>query len=504
MSGTTARESYRSGKRMRPVDSHSSRMTPPVLFRLPSIAMPSQDAEAHASNLNTAAVAMPMAAAVAMPASPSAVPAPTPAPAATAPSAPSAPAQSAAATLTAEKAAGQRMLNMLIIALLLAALAIVVWVSLNRGTPAPAMAEKNVGNDVALETLGNLKVPEVTPSSPNVAAKLDANTSTDELQPSQNVAIIDLPAGTTSALEQPKNTKAEPESLLSLDASGVDAAIAARPSPTANVESSPTAQIQLKTPVPFGASSGTALVDAQKPATGLSLAPSTAGSSNSARVETVSTPTQPTKVFPATIDPARPSTTNSSNSNTSSSGGSPSVWDGAQQPSVEGLQLSQKNGQPNSATATSSGAGLNISNPLSREIPVGGQSAEFSASELAQLSVASQGSGAEPQAPANVPDVVGGQEPGVTVGGGAKEPYTLKNERTDLIMMAKIAAARAQNNKGAVGGSTTPTQRINNYQDSQGMVTSGTVAQNQKPVSKQSASHSAARCRSHQQIQLGR
>ncbi len=115
MSGTSARESYRSGKRTRPSDSQANRMAPPVLFRLPSVAVPAPDSHPIASSMNAAAVSMPMpmSSPVAKTGGMSAnMTAEAVAATATAPptvsvtTQPSAPAQSAAATISADKASG--------------------------------------------------------------------------------------------------------------------------------------------------------------------------------------------------------------------------------------------------------------------------------------------------------------------------------------------------------------------------------------------------------------
>ncbi len=472
MSGTSARESYRSGKRTRPSNSQPSPTTPPVLFRLPSVHLPSPDSAVSASNMSAATMAMPMttAAAASTPVTASAPAVPT---------SPAATSSNAAVSAATEKSSGQRLLNMMIVVLLLAALAVIAWISLNRPTVGSSMATSQVGNNAALESLGDLKVPEVSTGTVADVAKPQPTSSDtglipDEIEPNPgDVSLIDLPKSPT-----PQSTdNQQPESLsLGLDLAGVDAS-ATNTSASTTASATPTAQIQLRTPVPLGSSNVTSLVDAQ--GTVNQFGDSSTGTSSSPRVETVSTPTQPTKIFPANTDPAgltpavttpnssgstasssatKPAT-NSNNTNTNS-GSSPTLWDGAQRSALEGLQLSNKAGTGPTQ--------VNISNPLSAEI-------SMSAPQGTNLTARSTVNNA-------VNDTVNSTaanqaSPGVTVGGGAKEPYTLpsgsastassnlQRTRADLdpTVLARVAASGAA--KSAVSGSTTaPSSKpINSY-----------------------------------------
>ena len=459
MSGTSARESYRSSKRTRPSDSQPSRMTPPVLFRLPSVPMPGHDSAAHASNVNSAAMAMPMAAAAALPVGA------TSASSAPMTTAPSAPAQSAAATISAEKASGQRLLNILIVVLLLAALAVITWISINR-SPAASMANNKVGNDAALDTLGDLKVPDVTNGTAvnaSSAKPKESGLKLDEIKPSSpsDLSMIDLPDAVSGPGQPKLEASSDAESLLTgLDTSGTDSALASSGAST-STSSTPTAQIQLRTPVPMGSSNITSLVDAQKPAADMGNA--SLGSSTTVRAETVSTPTQSNKVFPANTDPtlntsSTPSSTSSTGNNPS--GDSPSLWDGAKRTSPEGLQLS---GKP---TAGSPQSQLTISSPLSAELNM---------------------TAARPSAASNVataPVADSSSMLGATVGGGVPGTYNLasaspadakkippevdnlQRARPDLnpVMLAQVATTLAAKSAVSNSASVPPNNKpINSY-----------------------------------------
>lgn len=466
MSGTSARESYRAGKRTRPSDSQPGRMSPPVLFRLPSVGMPAQESAAAASNMNSVAMAMP-AAAMAMPASTAS------APASVAVNAPSAPVQTGAATTAAEKAAGQRLLNMLIIVLLVAALAVIAWVSLNRPANPPTMADKHEGNSNALDTLGELKVPDVTSPAVTDASK-PSGVGIDEIKPAtpSDLALIDLPDAkqeSTNDLSDPSQTgqpqAGQPGSLLlGMDSSaGTIASLGSTSSASAT-----TAQIQLRAPVPMGNSTISSLVDTDRTsAQPNDLGKPTVGSTTTPRVETVSTPSQPSKVFPPNpnynnSDGSASATNSNSTSAGANSGSSPSLWDEAKRPSLEGLQLSNKS--PTSSPSTQ----VNISKPLSSEITMTG--------------AASQNKPAQPSATdtAQATTDTSATEPGVTVGGGEPAPYRLAKSRLDLdpVMLARIAASDAA--KSAVNGSkaaaASATQTpINSYA---GATTTSTAGQN--------------------------
>lgn len=477
MSGTSARESYRSGKRTRPSDSQANRVAPPVLFRLPSVAMPAPDSQVNASNMNSAAMTMPMSSAAVMPASmPSSQTtsaAPTHAPvtqSAAVASAPSTPAQSAAATISAEKASGQRLLNMLIIVLLLAALAVITWISMNRSTSTPSMADKEIGNNAALDTLGELKVPDVTTGALADAPKAqpEANEhglNLDELKPSNpgDLSLIDLPdSHKDTKVDVTEQSDADSKSLLvGLDTSGIDASQTAPA--TTKTSTTPTAQIQLRSPVPLGNSGSTSLVDAGRRTE--QLGNDSPSSTATPSFDTVSTPSQPVKIFPASTDPAQnsnasPSSSVNKNSQTDgNSGGSPKLWDGAQQTAPEGLQLGSKAPTSNSPTHVS------VSQPLSSEFAMpGAKDAGQNVAQNRAEPTATQATG-QPAGQALASQTA----PGVTVGGGASEPYSMQTDmqpttgpgspRTDLhnnradldsMMLFRVAASGAA--KSAVSG----------------------------------------------------
>ena len=478
MSSASARESYRAGKRSRPSDSQANHRAPPVLFRLPSIAIAGHDSTVGASNVNSAAVAnverqsaavsgaMPMAAA--LPISPSH----------SQTTSTSTHAQAAATARSTEKAAGQRLLNMLIVVLLLAALAVITWISLNPSSAPPSLAGKEVGNNEVLDSLGDLKVPDVqqgTLTSVPVTKpeSTDSGLSLDEIKPSQpsDLAMIDHPDGQGQA-----TAKANTESLMiGLEPSANDSSLAIK-SDDAKSSTNTTAQIQLRTPVPMGGNQVTSLVEAQKPSSSTLLSSSSPGSSTSPRVDTVSTPTQPAKVFPANTDATRSanstsSTTSSSTSATgnSKSGDSPALWDGAQKSSLEGLQLSQHTSGPSSNGGSTTQ--VNISKPLSMEIPVPGSSSSNTSTTPSN----SVDNSAQIASQSKTNEVT----PGVTVGGGEKQPYSLQGSRPDLdpVMLARVAAqglakSAVSSNSGTVApkinsyvGASTPTPNQNLYQN---------------------------------------
>lgn len=467
MSGTSARESYRSGKRTRPSDSQPSRMTPPVLFRLPSVAMPAQEPAADASNINSVAMAMP-AASAAVASSPALAPDAATTTGTPLSATPSAPAQTAAATRAADKASGQRLLNTIIVVLLIAALAVIAWVSLNRPTEAPAMANNKIGNDSALDTLGELKVPDVSSSSLTEISKpktetADSGLNLDEIKPASpsDLSLIDLPDGHKDDIGNSNKPQAgQPGSLMV----GIDTASTPDPAEAlVNPSSAPTAQIQLRTPVPMGSSNVTSLVDSQR--SGSQLGNATPGSSTTAPVQTVSTPSPTTKVFPA--NPAYGSGGANANTNTntngtggtsasstngsptnSGTGSSPSLYDEAKRPSLEGLQLG---GKPSAAGASTASTQVNISRPLAAEVAMPGVptpgSAQPSTADVAQQA-------AETPAP----------DGGVTVGAGETAPYRLAKSRFDLdpVTFARIKASGAD--KSAVSGASPTAQTpINSY-----------------------------------------
>ncbi len=232
---------------------------------------------------------------------------------------------------------------MMIIVLLLAALAIITWISMNRPATAPSMADQDVGNNAALDTLGELKVPDVTTgalaeapkvltdSNDDASKLLDANTAT-----TSDLSLISLPESKpesnvdtkTKAAETPKPDDSK-SLLVGLDTTGIDAT--QTESTPSGSSSTPTAQIQLRTPVPMANATATALVDAGRNTNQLDNAAS--DPANTPSFDTVSTPSQPVKIFPASTDPtqtgASPSSAvNKSNNTESKSGGSPDLWDG--------------------------------------------------------------------------------------------------------------------------------------------------------------------------------
>ncbi|MGN6136156.1 MAG: hypothetical protein ACTHOU_16840 [Aureliella sp.] len=331
MTGTSARETSRSARRMRPtLSGSSSQVNPPVLFRLPSISSPAPhsgrepqpavssaaptggsmvigaSASALPPQTFSPLVGQPLKQTLAQPlaqsaAQPAMQPLGRPADAANAASDVRTAAEEPAA---AAKRQRQQLINAVIIALLLAALAVLSLIAFRRQpvkaelvtAPEKSASESQAGDPLA--SLADLRVPPVQEKSASDAAPPSSGVNQAKpALPADSAKRNDL-----SAVSQPNEPS---DSLITgLETNRLMRADAAKPSP---------AQVQLGTPVPMLSSTdSTSLVDSatKRPEASTPELPLT-----TPRYETVSGPNS-TK---APTDKPRSGTT----------GSSPDLYDGA-------------------------------------------------------------------------------------------------------------------------------------------------------------------------------
>ena len=396
MTGTT-RESVRPAMRKRPSDSvpmsgspsttlskasAATNAPPPVLFRLPSIALPGMGLAGVDAMVTDHGL-------TAVPARTAAIPQSVPAPIVEAPSPAVAAAAHIASVENAEKRrAGQRLLNTLIVILLLAALVVISLLAFRKHEPTPEVANDKGTNQDPLASLSDLKLPDMT-------------------------AAVQTPAASNA----PATTKVDenPESLLQ--------GLTGQPiaSESASKEASPgqsPALVQLGTPVPVRESTNASLTES--PSRSLPL--------TTPRYETVSAPTNtknPGGDF--TVPTAKKNDTTSTPNN----GGSPSMWDGA-----------KRNAEPDRELSSGLTLSLPVASEISKAETAAGQSPTAPAGDKLELMgqsltlgpSTSQGGAAA--APAMDPvqakpgPSVESQPLGVTVGGGLTEPGNLNTAST--------------------------------------------------------------------------
>lgn len=391
MTGTSARDTFRPVKRMRPSASGTmTPMAPPVLFRLPSIATPTS--EPNGAALVGTADGMSLKATAAMPPVQAAINAATAMPTAT-----------ASLALIEKKAAGQRLLNIAIMVLLLMAVVVITWLTVRPPKPTPEVAsDSKAKSGDSLGSLSGLQLPQIA-AGPTTAAIPTASTKTNASAVASNSAEGSYPTSTSKDQSQ-RNADNDAAGSLMLGFDSGEHAIATSPS-------TPIAHVQLGKPAPVLHVNSTALADSQRNL----IPPANNTQSITPRYETVSTPTAPQ------------SSSEKSSSGSTNSGASPSLWDGAKATPTSELELSGSS-MPSPPVAASEPArtpssilgapSQSSAQPTSNSdgfISLGGTDAHaVSADKTSAATATANGT------------VTAATDPlGVTVGGGLKEPSNL-------------------------------------------------------------------------------
>ncbi len=356
------------------------------------------------------------------------------------------------------------------------------WVSVMQPhRPAEIAKDNDAKHDRALDSLSSLSVPDATASAP----KPDSVRPTQPPVPSPEIADskTTLSNGSSLATDSSKDDAASGSLLLGLDLGD---------SKSGNKNDAvPTASVQLGTPVPVSLSAPS-LADRSRSGSSGSLPLTTP------RYETVSGPGNTKSVMDKTSLEATGNTTPNSNSPTltpSSSGASPSTWDGAKTMAEpdrnlgNGLTISK----PVSSEITLSSSQDGMTFPATRPTPsVGGSTtspvaAPTTPEEVANSFLISQKNGASATmapptlgGPSNTttassgataatrPAAMSNDSPGVTVGGGFKEPGNLAHSTSSPDLDAAALAQQwievaKQKSLAASESAAAPAGPINSY-----------------------------------------